>query len=195
MARLRRTWLKRGLEAMAIVFDAALALVLGLGLTAAFLVQLAGATGHSLVVITGGSMSPAIPLGSLVAVEPVRDPGSLAVGEVVTVRTGTDRAAVTHRIERVVPRSGAVWLELRGDANATPDPVLVPANAVLGRAIAAWPVLGRAMASVWNGAGVRLVLGLCATLYLTSMVLRELAERAGHGRPPAGGAVPARQIA
>ena len=182
MARSARGWRARSLTAARLGLEAALALVLALGLAAALVSQLLGRTGHGLVVIAGGSMTPALPLGSLVVVEPVSDPATLRAGDVVTIRTEPDRAPVTHRIVRVVQHDGSVWLELRGDANAAADPVIFPASAVLGRAVLAWPELGRWLTILGSAGGLRLVLGLAATLYLLAVLLDELARRAGRRR-------------
>ena len=86
-------------------------------------------------------MEPAIHLGSAIVVEPV-DPRSLAVGDVVSLRSGPNRAIFSHRIIRVVVRDGAVWIETKGDANAAADPSLTPASQVIGRASATIPMAG-----------------------------------------------------
>ena len=41
-------------------------------------------------------------------------------------RTGA--AIFTHRIVRIAERAGAIWIETKGDANATADPSLTPAT-------------------------------------------------------------------
>ena len=80
-------------------------------------------------------MEPTIPLGSAVVVVPSPRPTS-RVGDVVSLQVGEQRAVFTHRIVRLAEREGAVWLETQGDANAAPDPSLVPATAVIGRVVA-----------------------------------------------------------
>ena len=62
--------------------------------------------GYEIFVIRGGSMAPAIPLGALVATEPV-NAGTFAVGEIVSVR-GPNGVVYTHRIvaiDTAVPSS------------------------------------------------------------------------------------------
>lgn len=83
------------------------------------------------VVILGGSMEPTIPRGSLIAPNPVGD-DALHPGDVVTVRA-MNGVLVTHRITRILDLADGPFLELSGDANAQPDPVLVPADASVGR--------------------------------------------------------------
>ena len=117
-------------------------------------------------------MEPAIPVGSLILTEPIDPDAGPAPGEVVTLRLGADRAPVTHRVIRTVPRDGAVWLELQGDANAEPDPVLVPATAVIGRVTTVWPALGRAVAILRSGPGFLVLAGLGGLLYALSIIVR-----------------------
>ena len=133
-------------------------------------------TGHELVVVVGGSMEPAIPVGSLVVLENVPI-GELRSGDVVSIRAAADRSVVTHRIVRILERGTAVWLELRGDANAQPDPVLVPATAVLGRSILIEPGLGRTLSTFATPSGFLILGGTAGLLYASSLGLRAL-ERA-----------------
>ncbi len=85
-------------------------------------------------------MEPTIPLGAAVIVEPVA-PADLAVGDIVSLRSGPQRAVFTHRIIRIADRDGEVWIETQGDANDAPDPSITPATAVIGRVavIIPWP--------------------------------------------------------
>ena len=90
-------------------------------------------TGGATFVVGGGSMEPAIPLGAVVIAVPVA-PEDLAVGDVVSVRVGEQHAIFTHRVTRLVDRDGELWLQTKGDANEDPDPSIIPASAVIGRA-------------------------------------------------------------
>lgn len=162
----------------------ALLVVVGLALTATLLLHLVPRTGRTLVVIAGGSMEPAIPIGSLVLIESINPAAGVAAGDVVTVRLDEARAPFTHRIIRTVDRGGATWLELQGDANADPDPVLVPRSAVLGRVTTVWPGLGRAVAAFRSPSGMLVLIGVAGTLYALSLLL----PGAGGGRRPRPGA-------
>lgn len=71
------------------------------------------------MVVTSGSMSPAIPAGSLAFAQPQPVDG-VRVGDVVTVDTGR-RSRVMHRVVAVAPAGSRTALTLKGDANATPD--------------------------------------------------------------------------
>jgi signal peptidase len=147
-----------------------------MSLAGAVVARMLPATGHELVVIAGGSMEPTIPIGSLVVLEPV-GVADLRAGDIVSIRAAADRSVVTHRIVRVVERAGDVWLEMRGDANAEPDPVLVPARAVLGRAALIEPGLGRALTMFGTPSGFLVLGGVAGLLYGVSLALRALEER------------------
>lgn len=127
-------------------------------------------TGRTTLVVGGPSMSPAIGIGSAIVLEPV-DAARLAVGDVVSIQNGPDRAIYTHRIVRVVERDGGPWLETKGDANAAPDPAIVPAPAVLGRVIVAIPYAGYLVALGSRPSGVVLLLGLAMALLLVGWIL------------------------
>jgi signal peptidase I len=71
--------------------DAALVLLVALCLLTIALERLVPLTGRTTFVVAGGSMEPAIGIGSAIVVEPV-DPHALAVGDVVSLRSGPDRA-------------------------------------------------------------------------------------------------------
>lgn len=75
----------------------------------------------SLVMFRTGSMTPAIPAGSVAVIRQVTA-GSVEPGDVVTVnRPG--RLPITHRVVTVEPGDGGLTsLTLKGDANPGPDP-------------------------------------------------------------------------
>src|SRR5262249_14358499 len=134
------------------------------------LVQL---TGRQSIVIGGGSMTPAIPLGSAVVIGPVA-PADLARGDVVSLRISEQNATFTHRIVDVVERPDGVWIRTKGDANPEPDPTLVPASAVIGRVQLAIPLLGYLIALLSQPVGVLFVIGLAATLLAIAWLLETL---------------------
>ncbi|HEY9310940.1 signal peptidase I [Williamsia sp.] len=75
----------------------------------------------SLIMFKTGSMSPAIPAGSLAVVREL-PANSVAVGDVVTIDR-KDQLPVTHRVVETSPGdAGTTLLELRGDANNFDDP-------------------------------------------------------------------------
>jgi signal peptidase I len=158
-----RRWARRAADTALVV----VVLVAMFGLVVGRLVPM---TGRSTFVVAGGSMEPAIPLGAAVIVEPVR-PNDLAVGDIVTLRSGPTRAVFTHRIIRVAELDGQVVIETKGDANGTADPSLTPASAVVGRVSMAIPFAGFLVALLSIPSGVLFVIALGAVLLLISWLL------------------------
>jgi signal peptidase len=130
-------------------------------------------TGGSTFVVDGGSMEPAIPLGSVVIALPVA-PGDLRVGDVVSVRVGQKEAVFTHRIVRLVPRPDGLWIETKGDANPTPDPSILPATAVIGRLSASIPYAGYALRLLSSAPGVLFLLAFGVLLLAGAWLLESL---------------------
>jgi signal peptidase len=129
-------------------------------------------TGRSTFVVAGGSMEPVIPLGSAVVVEPVR-PADLAVGDIVSLKSGPKQSVFTHRIIRVAQLDGQIAIETRGDANLTSDPSLTPASAVIGRVSLIIPFAGFLVALLSIASGVLFVIAIGALLLLLSWLLDE----------------------
>ena len=75
----------------------------------------------SLIMFKTGSMSPAIPAGSLAIVREI--PASdIRVGDITTIARGEGQLPVTHRVISATRTSGGTYsVEMQGDANASPD--------------------------------------------------------------------------
>ena len=127
-------------------------------------------TGRTTLVVAGPSMVPALQVGSAIVIERV-DPGELAVGDVVSVKSGPAKAIFTHRIVRIVQRDGGLWLETRGDANSAPDPSIVPASDVLGRVVVAIPLAGYFVALASSPSGLVLIAALGLLLLTLGWIL------------------------
>ena len=132
----------------------------------------APATGHRLVVIEGPSMGAAVPIGS-VAIEAALPAGGPAVGDVVTFRTDNG-TRITHRVTDVVPVSSGLALRTRGDANADPDPVLIPAASVEGVVVGTVPVVGYLLAFLSMPTGMLAVLAGLGALLSAAWLLDEV---------------------
>jgi signal peptidase I len=158
-----RTWARRAADVALVT----LVLVAMFGVVLGRLVPL---TGRSTFVVAGGSMEPAIPLGAAVVVEPVR-PADLAVGDIVSLKSGPKQSVFTHRVIRVAELDGQVAIETRGDANLTADPSLTPASAVIGRVTVTIPFAGFLVALLSIPSGVLFVIAIGAVLLLISWLL------------------------
>jgi signal peptidase I len=188
---------------MRILASATVALrrIVDIGLVALILVVLAGVVlgkgaplvGRQSIVIGGGSMEPTLGLGSAIVIRPI-DQAALAVGDIVSMRVGPERTTYTHRIVAVVDRPDGRWIRTKGDANAEPDPSLVPATAVIGRVEFVVPLAGYLLALLSLPMGVMFVIGLAATLLAIAWLLESLEPAPRPARRPAG-AVPSDQPA
>jgi signal peptidase len=179
------TALRRTLSALWLGLAIAILAVVGLG-------HVAPALGYRLVVIAGPSMSPAIPLGA-VAVEQGGVPGTVSVGDVVTIQM-PNGISITHRVVRIGEAKGATYLETRGDANEASDPTVVPLSAVTGVVAFHLPLVGFALAYLAVPTGVLSIVLMMATLMFAIWVLEEFdaarERRAGTAQDVADG-VPA----
>lgn len=151
--------------------------------------DLAPLLGHDVFIIRGGSMSPAIPLGSLVIDERVA-PSDVHAGDVVTVRAH-DTVLVTHRVLSVEEGAEGRSVQLKGDFNPAPDPTPVPASNVVGRVVVHVPFAGFLLAMLSRPMGIVSVLSMVISLFLVIHLL-ELAEQgqrtpAPHGRAAEAG--------
>jgi signal peptidase len=154
--------------------DIALALlvvaVVAIGLAA----NLAPQAGARLLAIRTGSMEPSMPVGSLI-VAVAADPGTLQIGDVVSVSLDGG-ATLTHRISNIVEQDDSRMFELKGDANALHDPVLVVPAQVVGRVDAALPLLGYLLAMLSMPTGIAALLAIGGTLLTAGWLLDELSD-------------------
>jgi signal peptidase len=132
--------------------------------------------GAALTVLTG-SMTPKIPVGSVVVERPV-DPGTLRVGDIATYQPLPGKAEyITHRITKIDATKHPVEFTFKGDANRGADLKPVPAGAIRGKVWFHVPYLGTLRNAV-SGGGLALplaVLGLAG--YAVSQVLAARREK------------------
>jgi signal peptidase len=166
---------KRSFVTLRRVCDSLLIALILVVLFGVVLGRLVPMTGRTTLIIGGGSMEPAIPIGAAVVVDPVR-PADLAVGDVVSLRTGTNLKSIfTHRVTRIVQHDDGFWVETKGDANASVDPSLTPAANLIGRVSRSIPYAGYLLALLSIPSGVLFVI-LLAGLLLTVTWLLETYE-------------------
>jgi len=153
------------------VFVIALIIVVICGVALSKLVPM---TGRETIVSGGRSMDPAVPLGAAVVIEPV-DPATLAAGDIVSLRVGSQHTLFTHRIVAVVDRPDGRWLRTKGDANGEDDPTLVSVGGVVGRVEAVVPLAGYLIVLLSVPTGLAFVIGLLATLLAAGWLLESIA--------------------
>ena len=131
--------------------------------------------GYQAYDVVSGSMTPTIPVNSLIYVKPV-DPEDVQEDEIISFyQEGT---VVTHRV--VTNRRGEGTFITRGDANNAEDPDPIPYNSFIGLVVQHVPYLGRAMALYASNVGkVYLMLTLACGVLLNVMgeVLRRRRSR------------------
>lgn len=130
-----------------------------------------GLLDRQMYVVRGASMTPEIPIGAVIVIREV-DARIIQPGDVITFRAGSG-TIVTHRVTQVSGGSQLAF-STKGDASQAPDPVVVPAEAVLGRVELHIPTLGLALTVLASTAGMMIVLGLFATLLLGGWFIDEL---------------------
>jgi signal peptidase I len=85
-------------------------------------------SGGRLMAMTTPSMCPTVCVGSLVAVQPLE--GAVHPGELVSFRPPGQSAVFTHRVVKVQDNGS---FTTKGDAEASPDPWVVPPSDIVGR--------------------------------------------------------------
>jgi signal peptidase len=130
---------------------------------------LAPAVGRQVFAIRGQSMSPTIPMGAAIVVVE-RPVDELEAGDIVTWRA-SNGAYVTHRVIQVVEENGQPFVQTKGDANDSPDPSAVPADAIVG-VVEAWvPVAGYALIMMSTPTGLVSWLSFGLALLATDALL------------------------
>lgn len=115
-------------------------------------------------VILSGSMSPSIPVGSVVLVQPQQ---AYKVGDVVTFRgKGDAKTFVTHRIIRVDQNQDGVVYVTQGDANRVLDGGSVSRDAIQGKVVLTLPYIGYLMNYIKTPQGFILFVIVPATILI-----------------------------
>ena len=116
--------------------------------------------GYSAAVVMGGSMMPAIPMGSLILIEST-SPAAVSVGDVITF-TLPDRL-ITHRVIGIERDDAGLRLLTKGDANDAPDAIAVRAGGAIGAVRLAVPLAGYLLFELqgwWRAIAVAIVLAV-----------------------------------
>lgn len=88
------------------------------------------------------SMEPQLKVGNLIVARPVA-PEAITLGDIIVFhRAAAEDRFICHRVIGVEEHS-ALCFKTKGDANAAPDPFLVPARDVVGKVCFHAPFLGR----------------------------------------------------
>jgi signal peptidase len=116
--------------------------------------------GWHLDIVYGGSMEPAIKIGSLVVTKPVQ-PQDIKVDDIITYRSAAESGMVTtHRVIEVMYNDGSFVFRTKGDANEDPDINPVAADELVGKLAFNIPYLGYLAPFVRTRLGMILLIGL-----------------------------------
>jgi signal peptidase I len=117
--------------------------------------------GYEIYDVVSGSMEPALPVGSVVYVEPVM-PEEVAVGDIIAFSSGD--SVITHRVTENRIVEGEIYT--KGDANDTADFSPVAYDQVIGRVKYHLPLLGQLLFLYGSTVGKIYALGfaLCGLL-------------------------------
>jgi signal peptidase len=133
--------------------------------------------GWNLNVVNGGSMEPAIKMGSLAVVQPA-DAHEINVGDVILFKASSaSDKCTTHRVYEITNNEGVLTFRTKGDANEDPDSDLVAAENIIGRVRLTVPHAGYFMEFIRKPVGFGIVFGIPATL-LIMMELRNICRNA-----------------
>lgn len=145
------------------------AAVLACGLAALALLPV---TGRQAMVVTSGSMEPAISAGDVVVLARVA-PDEVRPGDVITFQGYGTSALTTHRVVSIRSLPTGLHYQTKGDVNDTADPNLASAKGLRGRVVVTVPAAGRA-ALLLQDRWVRLLLLGGPSLYWTIASVRDM---------------------
>lgn len=167
---------------------AALVLIVA-GLGAALLPRLLG---DQTVVVVGGSMGHAVPVGSLAVLRSV-PPHDVTPGDIILIQeettvnaeiSGAPTPSKLHRVVSVERQGQQVIVHTKGDANPTPDPLAYVLPRRVPVEVYAVPYLGYLVVLVGNGVSWWLLIVLTATVFV-ALSLRRVWTTSGESVQPA----------
>jgi len=155
-------------------FGLAVAILL---MTAAALIFLAPRFGWRMDAVFSGSMEPGLKLGSVVVTRPV-EAEEIKAGDIITFYSPLNERLMSHRV--VAAGHGSGWhFQTKGDANEDADPLVVPAENVVGKVCLHLPYFGYFIQFVKTPLGLLLLIctpGLVVIVMEIRNIWRVLAE-------------------
>jgi signal peptidase I len=183
---IRRVKIARNL--LGLVWVALLVLLVGLSVVTNF----ASRFDRHIYIVRGASMTPTIPLGSLIVARSV-PANQLNLGDIVTIR-GENGSIVTHRIvELRESYKGELAIRTKGDASAVADVPIRQASSVVGVIDTYVPYLGFVLAFMGMPTGLVATVAAMAALLIARWSLPQVLEQRRRGPAPvleAAGRIP-----
>ncbi|HEX2895925.1 MAG TPA: signal peptidase I [Marmoricola sp.] len=155
----------------------ALAMAAAVAAAVVVLVALPRLTHGQAMTVLSGSMTPGIPVGSVVVVRPI-DPADLHVGDVATYQAVPGKPVfVTHRVVGIDHADGRTTYTFKGDANRGPDTSPVVPGQIRGRMWFHVPYLGTVRTDLKSRALQVLILTIVLGGYAISQLAAGFRER------------------
>lgn len=134
--------------------------------------------GYEIYTVISGSMEPAIPVGSLVYVQPGA-PEDAQVDDVIAFYSSMDTGAIiTHRVIKNDIVTGQI--HTKGDANEKEDLYPVGYDYYMGKVVYSVPVLGQVLAffvTIWGKIAAGGMIGLALLLQIIGGVMEAADEK------------------
>lgn len=132
--------------------------------------------GFSFLMVMGGSMSPALPSGSVAMVQPV-DVSEIEVGDIIAYQPRhVGSTLTTHRVVDVIRQEGDISFQTAGDNNEFGDKNPVPSDRVMGKMQFHVPFLGYIIYFLKQPMGYILLVGLPAII-IVILEIRGISSR------------------
>ncbi|HEY5560220.1 MAG TPA: signal peptidase I [Clostridiaceae bacterium] len=109
--------------------------------------------GYKVMTVLTGSMGPKIKPGDLAIASNIKDLDSIKVGTIVSYMN-KENVLITHRVEEINNKAGAITYITKGDANPVADVEPVTQNQLEGTYVTKIPYIGYVSMFVKTGAGM-----------------------------------------
>jgi len=130
--------------------------------------------GWRIFTVSTGSMSPTIPVGSLIITKKY---DNYSLGDVVTFRLDEyQKKSVTHRISNSFKQDGATRFATKGDANDALDNNLISSDQIIGKVVFSTPFFGSVIVAAKTGIGKVLLIIIPAILIISTEVRKIIKE-------------------
>lgn len=132
------------------------------------------ALGYHAYIVYGGSMEPALPLGSVAVARPIT-PDQIKVGDIIAFEGSPSSSPVLHRVVDVRIEAGEPLFVTKGDSNAHADPRPVRLQGHGDRVVYHVPLVGFLIHFARTTGGL-LVFFAAPLAALLALILRSLAR-------------------
>lgn len=125
--------------------------------------------GHKLYYVASGSMTPTIPVGSLVIIKET-DANGIKNSDVITFK-GSSNTVVTHRVVEVSKDKQS--FTTRGDANNTNDPLPVVSGNLIGKVVIHIPFIGYLLQFLKTKYGLVVIIAVITFMLILNLLPKE----------------------